>query len=367
MAHHIVYADKDTFISRGADVEGSGSRKNFGMDEIIEVGKTFQFDSTNVGTINRGLIRFDLSAVSKSVADGDINSSVKYYLKMYDAGAQELNTNNSLYAYAISQSWDEGDGYKTDSPQTENGVSWKLRTDHSSSLWAVSTSEWGATHFTGSGYAASQSFNKNQAVDMRMDITGVVNTWLASTIPNQGLVIKRDSLEETSISASGMFKFFSSKTHTIFSPYLEVVWDDSTWTTGSLTALTSDNLDKLNLYTENLKIDYKRGSLSKVRVKGREKYPTQTYATTSAYLDVKYLPSGSSMYSVIDTKTNTTIIPFGTGSKLSCDSTSNFFKLRTSGLEPERFYKILYMIESGSGVNKVVNYYDPDHQFKVSR
>ena len=73
------------------------------------------------------------------------------------------------------------------------------------------------------------------------------------------------------------------------------------------------------------------------------------------------------MYSIVDTKTNTVMIPYGSGSKLSCDSTSNFFRLRTSGLEPERFYKIQYKIESGSGINKVINYYDPDHQFKVIR
>ena len=60
-------------------------------------------------------------------------------------------------------------------------------------------------------------------------------------------------------------------------------------------------------------------------------------------------------------------MPFGTGSKLSCDSEGNFFKLRTAGLQPERFYKIQFLVESGSGINKTTQYVDDDHQFKVVR
>ena len=366
MAHYFVSTEKDAMISRGQNLTGTGSLKNHGADEIIEIGKSFQKASTKFAFISRGLIKFDITQVSKSVSSGDIKSNAKYYLVMYDAGAQELNRDNTLYAYAVSQSWDEGDGKKSDEPQTENGVSWKLRNSTTSSLWHTADGNWGATYYSASGYAASQSFNKDQAVDMRMDVTGIVNNWLTSAVPNEGFVIKRDSAEETSTSASGMFKFFSSDTHTIYPPKLEVVWDDSTWVTGSLSALTSDNLDKLHLYTEGLNIEYKKGALPRIRVKGREKYPAQTFSTTSSYLDVKYLPSGSSMFSIVDATTDTTIIPFGSGSKISCDANGNFFRLRTSGLEAERRYKIIYKIESGTGINKTINYYDPDHQFKVS-
>ena len=367
MAHHFVYIEKDATIGRGAKVTGTGSLKNTVKDEILEIGKTIKKGTTSFGSINRALIKFDVTKVSQSVASGDITNA-KYYLVMYDAGAVELDATAQLYSFAVSQSWEEGDGKKSDDPSTVNGVSWKLRNDHSSSLWGANQDlDWGGTYYSGSGYAASQSFNRDSSIDMRMDVTSIVNNWINGSVPNEGFIVKRHNLEETSTSASGMFKFFSGDTHTVFQPRLEVEWDDSSWSTGSLSALTSDNLDKLHLYTEGMSVEYKIGALSRVRVKGREKYPAQTFSTTSAYLDVKYLPSGSSMYSIVDTKTETTIVPFGSGSKLSCDSSGNFFRLRTSGLEPERYYKIIYKIESGSGINKTVNFYDPDHTFKVIR
>ena len=49
------------------------------------------------------------------------------------------------------------------------------------------------------------------------------------------------------------------------------------------------------------------------------------------------------------------------------ETSGNYFTLRTQGLEPERFYKIMFRVETGSGVNKVINFYDNDDSFKVVR
>ncbi len=67
-------------------------------------------------------------------------------------------------------------------------------------------------------------------------------------------------------------------------------------------------------------------------------------------LSVKYLPSGSSFYSITDAETDDVVVPFGSGSKLSCDSDGNYFLLRMDGYQPERYYKIEYRIQSGSGL-----------------
>ena len=45
MAHHFIFAEKDTTLIRGNDIEGTGSAKNLGADEILEVGKNFQENS----------------------------------------------------------------------------------------------------------------------------------------------------------------------------------------------------------------------------------------------------------------------------------------------------------------------------------
>jgi hypothetical protein len=146
---------------------------------------------------------------------------------------------------------------------------------------------------------------------------------------------------------------------------LEAVWNDSVYNTGSLSGLTSTQIERLTINVENFKPKYKKGTLSTIRIKGREKYPAKTHSVTSSYMDIKYLPSGSSYYSLIDNRTNTTIIPFGSGSIISCDSNGNYFNLRTEALEVERVYEIQFKIESGSGINKTTQYFDGNHQFMV--
>ena len=62
-----------------------------------------------------------------------------------------------------------------------------------------------------------------------------------------------------------------------------------------------------------------------------------------------------------------TIIPFGTGSRVSCDSTGNYFNLWLDGYQPERYYSILYRVVSGSGtIEETDQYFDEGFTFKVS-
>ena len=369
MAHYFIKPDKDATLIRGASIEGTSSKFNLGGDEILEVGKAFDAGSTSVGSIQRALIKFPLTQVSKSVANGEIGSDVKFYLNLYDAGSFELTRDdNSLEVYVISQSWTEGDGKLTDSPHIQEGVSWRYRTGVTQSLeWkSGSTSDWGATYFSSSFYSASFMFSKTGS-DARIDVTQMVNTLISGSASNEGFLLRRPkSIEALGNSNNyGVLKFFSSDTHTIYYPRLEAVWDDASWSTGSLSSTDLDELGKLEVYLTSLRQQYKLGSVSKIRVYGRERYVARSFATSSEYLTVKYFPSASSFYSITDSKTDHVLIPFGSGSKLSCDSTSNFFKLKTDGLEPERYYNIHFKVVSGSGINKTVEYLDNKHSFKI--
>tara|TARA_B100000686_G_C16801766_1_gene986568 strand:- start:3326 stop:4441 length:1116 start_codon:yes stop_codon:yes gene_type:complete len=369
MAHYFVKADKDATLIRGAAVNGTSSQYNLGGDEIIEVGKAFQVDSTSIGSIQRSVIKFPLTQISKSVANGEIGTDVKFYLNLYDAGSFELTRNdNILEVYTVSQSWTEGDGKLTDDPHIEEGVSWRYRTGVTQSLeWkSGSTDDWGATYFSASLYSSSFTFSKTGS-DARIDVTQMVNTLISGSASNEGFLLKRPKSVETASNSNnfGVLKFFSSDTHTIYYPKLEAVWDDSSWSTGSLSAADLDELGKLEVYLTSLRKQYKQGSVSKIRVYGRERYLARSFGTSSAYLTANYLPSASSFYSVTDAKTDHVLIPFGSGSKLSCDSTSNFFKLKTDGLEPERYYNLHFKVVSGSGISKTVEYLDNKHSFKV--
>jgi hypothetical protein len=375
--HYFIFPEIDTTL-----YQASGS-SNAGLDEILEIQKTMSNSGGNIN-VSRILIKFDLNEISSSIVNGTISSDRKFYLNLYDAGSEELNTSQSLFAYPISQSWVEGQGTFSDSPITTEGASWQYRDSQIlKTAWSGSAGEeqGGAWH---EEVYATQSF-KYGSDDMRMDVTPIMNKWLDGTYPNHGFIIKRSgsfenlntNVDEGSQDKLGNFKFFSRQTHTIYPPKLEVEWFDTKWSTGSLNALSSTELEDLSFYMKSLRPEYKEKSKVKFRLVGRAKYPTKSFSNTaSEYLTVKYLPSGSleniggdgTYYSVKDTQTEDVIIPFGTGSMVSCDSTGNYFNLWMNGLQSERYYKFEFKVVSGSNTDEeTIQHFDDDFVFKVVR
>jgi len=178
-----------------------------------------------------------------------------------------------------------------------------------------------------------------------MEVTDIVEKWLDSTIPNAGVMVKRATADETSTISLGNFKYFSRDTNTIYPPKLEVVWDDSSWSTGSLSQLTTGELEDSKVYLKSFRSEYKQTGKTKIRLVGRERFPVRTWATSSTdQTVVKTLPSGSTYYSIRDSYTEEVIIPFDNYSKVSCDSTGNYFNLRMDGLQPERYYRVIIKV-----------------------
>lgn len=174
---------------------------------------------------NRALVQFDISAISASVASGDILNP-DFKLKLFVAREHHLPIRYNVYAFPISESWVMGNGYISDNGSTQ-GASWIYRDSSGGTPWTT----------TGSSYVQSlsitQSFNY-QVGDIDMDVTPIVNAWISGSIPNNGIVLV--SSDETNSTGSGIgLYFFSKDTNTIFEPILDVGWDDSTWSTGSVT------------------------------------------------------------------------------------------------------------------------------------
>ena len=378
--------------------EGSvTSSINTGLDQILEINKNMNSAGTTID-VSRVLIQFDYSYISSSVQSGIIPSDAKYYLNLYDASSTELAVEQTLFAYMISGSWNGGTGTKDRDPTISDGASWKYRdNDTTKTQWVSGSDTQGGTWYTSS---LNSGFNVSASVDLvyetkdiRMDVTSLVKNHIysGSTFPNYGFILKRENVPtsqslhsifdptlatgsaEHDTSHQGNLKFFSRETNTIFPPKLEVEWDDSSWNTGSLSALSATDLDRLKIYFQNLKPEYKEKSKVKFRVVGRELYPTRGFDTTPAALTVKYLPSGSrtlqqgAYYSVKDAETEDVIIPFSTGSIISCDSTSNYFNLWMDGFQPERFYRFEIKVVSGSGAEQTSMIYDDEFTFKVVR
>ena len=159
---------------------------------------------------------------------------------------------------------------------------------------------------------------------------------------------------------------FHFDTHTKYPPTLETVWDDSSWHIGSLQPITGSDIEDMTVYMKGLRPEYNQKSKAKFRVIGRTRFPTKTYSTTPSNLSIKSLPS-SSFYTIVDAETNEVIVPYGTGSKLSCDSDGNYFQLWLDGYQPERYYKIEYRVQSGSGTtDELDQYFDEGFTFKVT-
>jgi hypothetical protein len=206
------------------------------------------WENVSKKNINRSLIKFDISNISKSISDGSIISP-DFKLKLKSVKALNLPISYTLYALPISQSWVMGNGYSSDEG-SDIGASWFYRDMNGGNFWyphsssntyvvdfinypersTESFSRGGGTWYT--DIVCSQSFDY-QLADVSMDVNSIVYSWLSGSISNEGfIIITSDELSET---GSGMdLQFFSKDTNTIYQPVLDVGWNDVLWNTGSL-------------------------------------------------------------------------------------------------------------------------------------
>lgn len=337
---HIFYTS-----SYDASVYLQQPEQNAGRDEILEIGKLYYGSSKDIA---RSFIKFDVSNL-------ETGSDWKAYLNLKSANSEEIPLQYTIHANAVSQSWTMGTGTKFDNV-TSDGISWKYRdgvntwqdnTDGGTAVFAPGTTgsanAEGGTWYTGS--EASQSFN-NEPDDVRMDVTGIINLWLSGSLPNNGLVIHHSLNNESDTLDYGLLKFFSKETNTIYEPKLEIVYDDFSFSTGSLSPVTGSAEDGYKVIITNLKNEYPSNTKVKIRVKGRDMYPLKSFGTTFAYDQSKYI--SNIYYQLEDYITGEVILPFGNYTKVSCDSTSNYFIMNLNTIPKNRTYKLkLKVIESG--------------------
>jgi hypothetical protein len=350
---HIFYTS-----SYDASIYLQQPEQNTGRDEILEVGKLYYGSTMDIA---RTLIKFNTTQISQSIVENNA-TTWSAYINLKSANSEEIPLEYTLYANAISGSWKMGTGTKFDNI-TSDGVSWYYL--DGSSKWQdlsgsyptqtdTSSINNGGGGLWYSASMASQSFS-NEPDDVRMDVTNIVKLWISGSnkLPNNGFILHHHTSASISVNDDGIdygiVKFFSKETNTIYEPKLELVWDDSLFTTGSLIPVVGSADDDYKIVVTNLKKQYPSNSKIKIRIKGRDMYPSKSFVTGSfEYDQSKYLPSGSAYYQIEDYITNEVIIPFGSYSKLSCDSTSNYFNLDTSTYPINRTYKLkLKIVESG--------------------
>ena len=202
-----------------------------------------------------------------------------------------------------------------------------------------------------------------------MDVTDIVTKWSASLfvgqtyptgITNNGFIIKHpDSVEVNTSSSFGEMQYFSVDTHTIFPPKLTFKWDDSIHNK----QLLAKQEGELNVSLYRNKEEFNQNDEALLRIHVRDKYPTRTFSKTSNYLDVGYFTT-SSHYSIRDANSEEEVIPFDDNfTKMSADTEGMYFKIYMKGLQPERYYRILFKNKNNEGTT----IYDNDYFFKVVR
>lgn len=363
------------FPSADATLYSSAPAQNTGLDEILEVGVKNNLTPLNYlvdpipqqplldDDIRRPVILFsneDLNTI-KSYTTG----SWKTYLKLYLANAENINTTYSVEIRQVSQSWEMGTGKRGDTPQTRNGVCW-----YNTGSYVSASNNWSffrSSYLTPGGgswttYETTQSFTYTADKDINVDVTEIVDTWFSGSANNAGFILKfPDYVEQDPLSYINL-SFFSLDTHTIYPPTLEIKWDDSSYSTGSLQVINNSNTV---ITLNNNQGSYKYGTGKyRFRINSRDKYPTRVFTTASLYTTNKALPE-TSYWAIQDVKTEDMIVDFDTDyTKISCDGTSSYFDVYMNGLEPERYYKVLVRTVLQDGES-----YDTDNNliFKIVR
>ena len=227
----ILTASKDTTLYQAY------VNNNAGLDEILEIGKVIDLaeptSSTAYATGSaRSLLYFELPTTAS------VPATASYFLNLKLANASEVKRNQQILIYQVSRSWDEGSGYfYQDIKNVEDGASWARCTS------AVSWSSAGGDFLTGST-SQSITLSSYPLQDIRVDVTNILRPLVSQSLQNTfyGLALRFPIADEQDFTNKGNIKVFSTQTHTIHQPTLEIVWDTQTFITGSLRAIPDLNV-----------------------------------------------------------------------------------------------------------------------------
>lgn len=350
------------FPTKDSSIYSYYSVKNAGLDEILDISVYKSIEET--GEVARALLAFDNSEISDILTNKISTADYKTYLRLFLADASQIPLDYTLYCYPISSSWNMGTGHAADVPMITDGVSWNFSTYNSGSVFtasiAGSTSYYpdgnpgGGAWYSSNTLVSSQSFNYISDKDIELDVTNAIS----SSKYQNGFIIRHANTLEFLTGSLFELKYFSSNSHTVYPPCLEFRWNDFTYSTGSLSVVTSD---KIVITLSNNKGEFQDNSVNRFRINVRDQFPTRTFQTSSIYLNNKVLPT-SSYYAIKDIKTDDFVIDFDTTyTKLSADSSGNYFDIYMNGLQPERYYKVL--VKTIVGGSTIV--FEDNNYFKV--
>lgn len=315
-----VYPLQDAFISKGL-------LQNTGRDEILEIGYCGRAEAE---TSARILLDFSAKEFAEIVKDFE---NYKAILHLYSAVRRNVPATYTLQVYKVTEPWKEGLGKVIDGRAWTAGVSWTSRDGNSN--WIQAGGSIG-------DLVTELVFNENTSEekgDLKIDVTELIRSG------ELGSVLIKVKEEESFFNNGSNLTFFSSNTHTIYKPCIEIVINDSVRET------CLPELDKnIVVIPVNLQESYLMGDREEIRLGVRPVYPERRFTTASLYLE-KYVLPEKSYWGIKDAYTADMIVDFSEGTKLSADNSGNFFTLDTGILTSERYLDLLVKVETGGSVH----------------
>ena len=190
-----------------------GTGANCGQADIIEAysiySRQMASSSATSGSqeLSRILIQFPITDISAQRSSGSIpaSGSASFYLKLHNAvTTKTVPREYTLQVVPVSQEWQEGLGLDlenyTDLTKGNIGSNWMSASNTSG--WTSSVGCVGGSYLTGADDPSfKQAFNTGLE-DLEMDITPLVEHWIAGTIDNYGVGVFLSSSYEAYYSAS---------------------------------------------------------------------------------------------------------------------------------------------------------------------
>ena len=303
---------------------------NMGAADVLEVFSVYGQGSGSSGLsseLSRILIQFPVDSVSSDRAAGTVpaSGSVSFYLKLYNARHAFTQPKNfNLVVQAVSSSWEEGTGLDMDKyadlTYNNSGSNWIRR--GSSGAWSAP----GGDYLLANSYHQYNVSFPDGNEDLEVDISGLVEDWLAGTFDNNGVAIYLTASQEAYFSSSTgansgtdnaiihnptgstesyyTKKFFARSSEYFFKrPVLEARWDSRTkddrgeFYISSSLASSADNLNTLYLY------NYVRGKLTDIPGVGTGPVWLSVYSGSSSPSGSRLqLPAGGGVASATDTE-----------------------------------------------------------------
>lgn len=315
---------KDTFTVGGL------IRKNNGQDEILELGYS---DLAGTEGSSRILIAFN---VNKS--ENYKQHSHRVVLNLKEVRSENLANPCTLDVFAVSSDWIEGTGHISDDPHTTDGTC------------RYEEPEMGQ-------YVGSVSFTpEDSSLDFSLDVTGFVD----SSEKDQISFLIKLSDEDSAESLGTRVMYYGVNTHTCSWPYLDFEVDDS-FQESKLPIIDSS---PFRLTVFNLPTECRKGETIRVDVNPVPVYPIRQFTTSSLYRVQCRVPESLS-YSLVDEYTGECVLDSGLGTRVSSDNSGSFIMLQTDMLEPERYYRLVFVL--GEQEKTKYQLVQNRHTFRVAR